>query len=121
MAVGFGSVTKVSKGQVESSDEGECHLLSVTASNGSVVFVSQKPSVVEIDCYQVRRELSEYLEDDVTPELRSRIEDHLAGCAHCAAIYDGMRNIVRLLGNERMIELPEGFSQRLYQRMFRIR
>ena len=83
--------------------------------------MSQKPSIVEIDCYQVRRELSEYLEDDVTPELRSQIEDHLAGCAHCTAIYDGMRNVVQLLGSERMIEVPEGFSQRLYQRLFRDR
>ncbi len=88
------------------------------ASYGSVLFVSHKPSVVEIDCYQVRRELSDYLEGDVTPELRSRIEDHLAGCAHCTAIYDGMRNVVQLLSDERMIELPEGFSQRLYKRLF---
>ena len=29
--------------------------------------------------------------------------------------YDGLRNIVRLLGDEEVIELPEGFSQRLYQ------
>ena len=103
--------------------EGDCerHLLSVAGCNRSVVFVSQKPSIVEIDCYQVRRELSEYLEDDVTPELRSQIEDHLAGCAHCTAIYDGMRNVVQLLGSERMIEMPEGFSQRLYQRLFRFR
>jgi len=83
--------------------------------------VSQKPSIVEIDCYQVRRELSEYLEDDVTPELRSQIESHLAGCSHCTAIYDGMRNVVQLLGSERMIEMPEGFSRRLYQRLFRVR
>jgi anti-sigma factor (TIGR02949 family) len=106
---------------VTSEDDCERHLLSVAASNRSVVFVSQKPSIVEIDCYQVRRELSEYLEDDVTPELRSQIEDHLAGCAHCTAIYDGMRNVVQLLGSERMIEVPEGFSQRLYQRLFRVR
>jgi len=83
-----------------------------------VVFVSQRPKIVEIDCYQVRRELSDYLEGDVSPELRLRIEDHLAGCTHCAAIYDGMRNVVQLLSNERMIELPEGFSQRLCKRLF---
>lgn len=83
-----------------------------------MVFVSQRPKIVEIDCYQVRRELSDYLEGDVSPELRLRIEDHLAGCTHCAAIYDGMRNVVQLLSNERMIELPEGFSQRLCKRLF---
>ena len=80
--------------------------------------MSQRPKIVEIDCYQVRRELSDYLEGDVSPELRLRIEDHLAGCTHCAAIYDGMRNVVQLLSNERMIELPEGFSQRLCKRLF---
>ena len=37
------------------------------------------------------------------------------------AVYDGMRNIVWLLGDERAIELPKGFSERLYQRLFRVR
>jgi hypothetical protein len=32
-------------------------------------------------------------------------------------VYEGLRNIVRLLGDEEVIELPEGFSQRLYNRL----
>jgi hypothetical protein len=28
-----------------------------------------------------------------------------------------VRNVVRLMGDERIIELPEGFSQRLYRRV----
>jgi hypothetical protein len=32
-------------------------------------------------------------------------------------VYDGLRNIVRLLGDEKAMELPEGFSQRLYKRL----
>ena len=94
-------------------------ILSVAASHGSVVFVSRKPGVIEIkiDCYQVRRELSDYLEGDLTPQLRVRIEQHLQACDHCSTVYDGLRNIVRLLGDEEVIELPEGFSQRLYKRL----
>jgi hypothetical protein len=95
-------------------------ILSVAASLGSVIFVSRKPGVIEIkiDCYQVRRKLSDYLEGDLTPQLRLRIEEHLQTCDHCRAVYDGLRNIVRLLGhNEEVIELPEGFSQRLYKRL----
>ena len=80
--------------------------------------MSQNSNIVEIDCYQVRRELSDYLEGDVSPELRLRIEEHLQTCDHCRAVYDGLRNIVRLLGDEEVIELPEGFSQRLYNRLF---
>jgi len=95
----------------------ECHFLSVAASDGSVVFVSRKPAVIEIDCYQVRQELSDYLEGDLTPQLRRRIEEHLQTCNHCRAVYDGMRNIMYLLGDEEVIELPEGFSQRLHKRL----
>jgi predicted anti-sigma-YlaC factor YlaD len=79
--------------------------------------VSHKPAVIEIDCYQVRQELSDYLEDDLTPQLRLRIEEHLQTCDHCRAVYDGLRNIMCLLGDEEVIELPEGFSQRLYKRL----
>ena len=87
---------------------------------GSVLVVSRKPRVVEIDCYAVRRELSNYLEDDLTPQLRFRIEGHLENCSHCTAVYAGMRNVVRLLGDEKAIELPTGFSQRLFKRLFSI-
>ena len=106
------------KAQLTREDDCERHLLSVAASNGSVVFVSRKPGVIEIDCYQVRRELSDYLEGDLTPQLRLRIEEHLQTCDHCRAVYDGLRNIAWLLGDEKAIELPEGFSQRLYKRLF---
>ena len=94
-----------------------CHLSSAAESYRPVVFVSQKPSVIEIDCQQVRRELSNYLEGDLTPELRLQIESHLAGCSHCAAVHDGMRNVVRLLGDGKLLEVPEGFGKRLYQRL----
>jgi Putative zinc-finger len=104
------------KGSQESKNAGERHLISVAASYRSVVFVSHKLSVREIDCYQVRRELSDYLEGDLTPELRLQIEDHLRGCSHCTAVYDGLRNIVRLMGDEKVIELPEGFGRRLHDR-----
>ena len=101
----------------ESEDDCGCHFLRVATSYGAVVFVSRKPAVIEIDCYQVRRELSDYVEGDLTPQLRLRIEEHLQTCNHCRAVYDGLRNIVGLLGDEEVIELPEGFSQRLYKRL----
>lgn len=81
------------------------------------MFVSRKPGVIEIDCRQVRWELSDYLEGDLAPQLRLRIEQHLRTCDHCRAVYDGLRNIVRLLDDEEVFELPEGFSQRLHKRL----
>ncbi len=78
--------------------------------------VAEKQNVVEIDCYEVRRELVDYMEDDLTPELRTRIERHLESCRHCTAVYDGVRNVVALVGSDNAIELPPGLSQRLYKR-----
>jgi predicted anti-sigma-YlaC factor YlaD len=80
-----------------------------------VVSVPRKSAVIEIKCHQVLKELSDYLEADLPPHLRLNIEKHLQNCSHCTAVYDGMRNVVRLLGDERMIELPEGFSRRLHE------
>jgi hypothetical protein len=60
------------------------------------------------------------MEDDLTPRLRFQIEGHLENCSHCTAVHDGMRNVVQLLGDEKAIELPAGFSQRLYKRLFSI-
>ena len=72
---------------------------------------------VTISCQEVWREVSNYLEDDLTPELRARIEEHLKGCAHCSAVVDGTGNLLELVACDRALALPEGFSQRLSQRL----
>jgi anti-sigma factor (TIGR02949 family) len=82
-----------------------------------VVYVPNQSAVVQIDCRQILRELSDYLDADLPPQLRLQIERHLKECDHCTAVYDGMRNVVRLLGDEKVIELPEGLSERLYKRI----
>jgi anti-sigma factor (TIGR02949 family) len=72
---------------------------------------------MQIGCAEVIQELSNYIDNDVAGELRNRIKEHLAGCAHCTAILDGTRNVIRLVCDERAFELPQGFSQRLLQRL----
>jgi anti-sigma factor RsiW len=68
---------------------------------------------VEISCQEVIRELSNYTDRDVTADLRAQIEAHLPACSHCTAVYDGLRNTITLVGDDRAFELPAGFSQRL--------
>jgi hypothetical protein len=70
-----------------------------------------------INCENVWREVSNYLDGEVAPELRAAIEEHVRGCKHCTAVLDGMRNVVQLYGDERMMEVPVGFSRRLHQRL----
>ena len=68
---------------------------------------------MEISCLDVIRELSNYIDKDVTPQLREQILAHLPGCAHCTAVYNGLRNTITLTGDGRAFDLPAGFSQRL--------
>ena len=68
---------------------------------------------MEISCLEVIRELSNYVDGDVQRELRAQIEAHLPACAHCTAVYDGLRNTVTLMADGRSFELPGGFSERL--------
>jgi len=70
-----------------------------------------------INCEQVWREVSDYLDGEVDPELRVAIEEHVRGCQRCTAVLDGMRNVVQLYGDERMMEVPLGFSRRLHKRL----
>ena len=70
-----------------------------------------------VKCEEVWREVSNYLEGDVSPDLRAAIDEHVRGCKHCTAVLDGTRNVVRLYGDERMLEVPLGFSHRLHRRL----
>ena len=74
-------------------------------------------TVIEISCVEVWRELSNYIDGVVDAELRLRMEEHFKSCEHCIAVLDGMRNIVRLAGDNRVFDLPAGFSERLKERL----
>ena len=68
---------------------------------------------MDISCLEVVRELSSYIDKDVTPKLREQILTHLSGCSGCTAVYNGLRNTITLTGDGRAFDLPAGFSQRL--------
>ncbi len=72
---------------------------------------------MEISCRKVIRELSTFIDQGVGAELRVQLEEHLARCRHCSAIYDGTRNVIRLVGDDRVFELSAGFSDRLRNRL----
>lgn len=72
---------------------------------------------IEISCEHVWREISNYLDGDVDPELRDRMQAHFKVCSHCTAVLDGARNVVQLVADGQAFELPRGFSERLRQRI----
>ncbi|HEY1576151.1 MAG TPA: zf-HC2 domain-containing protein [Terracidiphilus sp.] len=76
-----------------------------------------EPVIVEISCVEVWREISNYVDDGVDPELKARMELHLKNCSHCRAVLNGTRNTVRLLTDGEWYPLPSGFSERLFLRL----
>jgi len=63
--------------------------------------------VIEISCLEVWREISNFLDG----------EAHFKVCAHCTAILDGTKNVVKLVGDGVEYQMPEGFSKRLYDKI----
>ncbi len=74
---------------------------------------------MRIDCKHVWQRISAYIEGDVDAVLRAEIDKHLETCEICSAVLDSTRNVVILLADDRVFELPVGFSQRLHERIDR--
>ena len=70
-----------------------------------------------IRCEDVWREISNYLEGDVDASLRAAMDAHIQGCQRCTSVLEGTRNVLTLYGDERMIQVPLGFSHRLHRRL----
>jgi len=69
--------------------------------------------IVEISCVEVWRQISDYADDDVDPEMKSRLEVHFEHCRHCKAILDGTRNVVALVGDEETFAFDDAISERI--------
>jgi Putative zinc-finger len=70
-----------------------------------------------VHCAEVWQEVSNYLDGELDPGLRTAMEEHFRGCKHCTTVLDGARNVIQLYGDERMLEVPLGFSQRLHRKL----
>jgi hypothetical protein len=81
----------------------------------------------QLTCEHVWREISNYLEGDVDAGLRAAMDTHFRTCQRCQSVLEGTRNVIRLYSDERlieeraidekMIEVPAGYSRRLQKRL----
>lgn len=72
---------------------------------------------MRIDCKHVWQYISAYIDDELDAALRERIERHLETCEICSAVLDSTRNVIVLVADDRVFELPAGFSKRLHERL----
>jgi anti-sigma factor (TIGR02949 family) len=68
-------------------------------------------------CDEVRSALSNYIDDDVSPDVRRELERHLAECRTCQVLYDTTRNTLRIVTDVGSFEVPDTVSERLMKRI----
>ncbi len=71
---------------------------------------------VKISCDEVWREISNYLEDEISAGLRTRMEEHFKGCKRCTAVLVGTRNVLRLVGDAAVFDLLTAVSDCIDQK-----
>jgi hypothetical protein len=74
---------------------------------------------MSIECKHVWNYISDYLDDSLSPATRDLVQRHLEHCEICSAILDSTRNILVLTADDRVFDLPVGFSDRLHARLAR--
>ncbi len=70
-----------------------------------------------LECKHVWDYISGYLDGTLDPAVLSEVQSHLEHCEICSAILDSTRNIIILTADDRVFELPVGFSERLHNRL----
>ena len=70
-----------------------------------------------VTCEQVWQEVSNYLDGDVSAELRAALEVHVKDCNRCRAVLEGTQNVVSVYADDRVLQVPFGYHQRLRNRL----
>jgi len=72
-----------------------------------------------VNCQEIRDLLSRYLEDDLDPDVKNLVEQHLGSCRGCARELDVLRKMVSSLGKLEKVEPPFDFLESIHERLER--
>jgi predicted anti-sigma-YlaC factor YlaD len=70
-----------------------------------------------LECKHVWTQISGYLDGTLDARMLADVQNHLEHCEICSAVLDSTRNILILMADDRVFELPLGFSERLHSRL----
>jgi predicted anti-sigma-YlaC factor YlaD len=66
-----------------------------------------------VNCRNIVRELSNYLDEALDSTLRASIEKHLENCEDCRVVVDTTKQTIQIFCNSEPAPLPEDTRQRL--------
>ena len=67
-----------------------------------------------MNCKGVIRELSNYIDGELDPGLKTELERHLEHCEDCTMIVDQTRKSIEILCDSRPVTLPSDVRSRLH-------
>jgi anti-sigma factor (TIGR02949 family) len=70
-----------------------------------------------LNCTHVLAELSNYLDGEVSPEMKQALEGHLAKCRRCSLVYNTTRKTLKIVTESGAFEVPLEVDARLRARL----
>jgi predicted anti-sigma-YlaC factor YlaD len=67
-----------------------------------------------VSCQEVLDHLSESVDGTIEPKLRKQIIWHLRMCRKCRVMHDTVRQMLVIVADDRVFEIPDGYSERLH-------
>jgi predicted anti-sigma-YlaC factor YlaD len=73
--------------------------------------------MLKLSCKKTVELLSDFLDNEVSAELRTAIEHHLHRCHRCTIVFDTTRQALRIVSSTEPFEVPLDVRGRLYARL----
>lgn len=72
-----------------------------------------------MNCENVVRELSNFIDGDLDAALKRELESHLKGCAGCRLVVNQTKKTIEIFCDSELVELPDDVSTRLHEALRR--
>lgn len=69
------------------------------------------------DCRESIKNLSEYIDGEIDPELCAELEKHLQGCTNCRLVMDSLKMTVKLCRDGVCEDLPESLQKKFEHKL----
>ena len=73
--------------------------------------------VCAMNCEELLRELSNYIDQALSPDLFLKMQAHFRACESCAATLETTLGVVQALNDDQLMNVPPGYSARLYKKL----
>lgn len=70
-----------------------------------------------ITCEEFLAEFGDYLEDQVSPEIRKELDLHLSQCRACHVLYDSSLKTIKIVTESSSFDLPKSVSNPIIDRV----